>query len=46
MSLTHKCGPGQIWDPKAGRCIPIVKGSLYKSKNKKPVLKKKSGRKK
>jgi len=25
-SLTHKCGPGQIWDPAIGQCISIVKG--------------------
>ena len=41
MSLTHKCGPGQIWDPRAGRCIPIVKGgALYKTKKKKALIKK------
>lgn len=34
MSLTHKCGPGQIWDPRAGRCIPIVKSTLHKTKKK------------
>lgn len=25
-SLTHPCPAGQIYDPKIGKCIPIVRG--------------------